>query len=254
MRAIVALLPLLALLAGARGDAAATPRRPILVELFTSQGCSSCPPADRLLARLAAEPGERTVIPLAFHVDYWNHLGWQDPFSSPRWSERQRRYGVAFGAGRIYTPELVVAGRADCVGTDAAALRRLVAAAAAEPVTATVAVDPAARAGAVWPARIRAQRQRAAGAPAAEVLVAIYENGLETPVRRGENADRRLRNDRVVRHLARAGSLPAGGGEVDTRLDLPIDAGWSRRLGIVAFVQEPSTLRVLAAAEASAAP
>src|SRR6185436_13565899 len=204
MRAALALLPLVALLACARGDAAAppsgTPARPVLVELFTSQGCSSCPPADRLLAELAAQPlGERAVVPLAFHVDYWNYIGWTDPFSSADWSARQRRYGTAFGGGRIYTPELVVAGTADCVGTDNSRLRKLVAAAAAEPERATVELAAAPRAGGKWPLTVRAQRQPQPGAPAAEVFVALYENGLETPVGAGENARRNLHNDRVVR-------------------------------------------------------
>jgi len=102
MRAAFIVLPLLALVACARGDAAAppaarAPARPVLVELFTSQGCSSCPPADRLVADLAAQPpGERAVVPLAFHVDYWNYIGWQDPFSSADWTARQRRYGTGF--------------------------------------------------------------------------------------------------------------------------------------------------------------
>jgi hypothetical protein len=256
MKIAAALLPLVALLACARGDAAPSPRaadrpaRPILVELFTSQGCSSCPPADRMLSKLAATPaGERTVIPLAFHVDYWNSIGWEDPFSAAEWSERQRRYGVAFGAGRIYTPELVVAGRADCVGSDASSLRRLVDEAAAEPPSATVALEAAPRSNGVWPMTLRAQRRREPGAAPAEVMVAVFEDGLETPVGRGENAHRKLHNDRVVRRLVRALALPAGGGDGETRLEVPVDPAWGSQLGVVAFVQEPSTLRVLAAAE-----
>jgi len=229
------------------------PGRPVLVELFTSQGCSSCPPADRMLAEIAAQPlGERAVIPLAFHVDYWNYIGWEDPFSSADWSARQRRYGAAFGGGRIYTPELVVAGTTDCGGTDASRLRRLVAAAAADPELATVQLQPGTLAAGKWPLTVRAERRAQAGAPAAEVLVALYENGLETPVGRGENAHRRLHNDRVVRRLLRAATLPAGGGSADRHLEVAIDPKWGRDVGLVAFVQEPSTLRVLAVAEAPA--
>jgi len=249
-------LPFLA--ACARGEAAARPAaasaatRPQLVELFTSQGCSSCPPADHMLAALAAQPtGERTVIPLAFHVDYWNHLGWQDPFSSADWSRRQERYGTTFGGGRIYTPELVIAGRADCVGNDAAGMRRLVASAAGEPEVATVAVERGNASAAALPVTVRAERRREADASPAEVLVALYENGLETPVRAGENARRTLRDDRVVRRLERVTLLPAGGGSATATLELRLDPAWRRSaLGIVAFVQEPGSLRVLAAAEA----
>jgi len=258
MRAAFALLPVLVLLACAGGDAAASPSaagpaRPVLVELFTSQGCSSCPPADRALAELAAQPAAaRNVIPLAFHVDYWNYIGWTDPFSSADWSARQRRYGAAFGGGRIYTPELVVSGAADCVGTDDSRLRRLVAAAAAEPERATIELAPAPRAGGKWPLTVRARRQPQPGAPAVEVLVAVYENGLETPVGAGENAHRKLHNDRVVRKLVRAATLPAGGGSAEQRLELALDPAWGKDVGLVAFVQEPSTLRVLAVTEAAA--
>ncbi len=241
--------------AGAAGApaAAAGPARPVLVELFTSQGCSSCPPADHMLSRLAAAPaGERTVIPLAFHVDYWNYIGWQDPFSSAAWSERQRRYGVAFGAGRIYTPELVVAGRADCVGTDRSRLRALVEQVSSEPERATVRVAAGAASGGKLPVTISARRVVDPTAPAAEVLVALYENGLDTPVGSGENAHRKLHNDRVVRRLLRALTLPAGGGDAQTQLEIPVDPAWGERVGVVAFIQEPATLQVLAADEAAA--
>ena len=92
--------------------------RVAVVELFTSQGCSSCPPADRLLSKLARDPRyQGKVIPLSFHVDYWNSIGWTDPFSSNRWSERQRVYaGRVFHSNRIYTPQVVVNGRSECVG------------------------------------------------------------------------------------------------------------------------------------------
>jgi hypothetical protein len=260
---LVVVLPLLNA-ACARGQAAAGQaapppaphegaKRPVLVELFTSQGCSSCPPADRLLAKLAAAaPQDRTVIPLAFHVDYWNSLGWQDPFSAASWSRRQERYGTSWGGGHIYTPEAVIAGRVDCVGNDETKLRRLVASAAAEPVLATVAVErDGATPGSVR-VTVRADRTRDAAAPAAEVLVALYENGLETPVRAGENAHRTLHNDRVVRRLQRALLLPAGGGAGAATVDLALEPGWKAgALGVVAFVQEPASLRVLAAAEAS---
>src|ERR1700681_1033381 len=105
---------------GASDPAKGAPGRgPVVVELFTSQGCSSCPPADRLLSRLQGDSRTAgTVIPLAFHVDYWNRLGWSDPFSSAAWSERQMTYAKALHSNRIYTPQLVVGGRAECVGSE----------------------------------------------------------------------------------------------------------------------------------------
>jgi hypothetical protein len=98
----------------AQAAAPAPEASPIIIELFTSQGCSSCPPADRLLKRLAGDP---RVIPLSFHVDYWNYIGWTDPFSSKRWSERQQGYARAFRSNRIYTPQLVVSGRTGASGS-----------------------------------------------------------------------------------------------------------------------------------------
>ncbi|HWC65845.1 MAG TPA: DUF1223 domain-containing protein, partial [Thermoanaerobaculia bacterium] len=89
-------------------------RAGVLVELFTSQGCSSCPPADRILGRLGGEPG---VIPLAFHVDYWNHAGWSDPFSRHAWSVRQQAYVRRFRLDAEYTPQAVVDGAAQLVGS-----------------------------------------------------------------------------------------------------------------------------------------
>ncbi|MEP3121857.1 DUF1223 domain-containing protein [Nisaea sp.] len=108
-------LGLAALARPSRPVIAATRRSgPIVLELFTSQGCSSCPPADELLGELAKEPD---VVALAYHVDYWNYIGWEDPFSSKEMSDRQRRYGHAMKLRTIYTPQLVIDGEADLVGS-----------------------------------------------------------------------------------------------------------------------------------------
>src|SRR5690348_11228611 len=109
----------LAVLAAVPFRAAAPGNGPVVVELFTSQGCSSCPPADRLLSKLGEDPRfAGKVLPLSFHVDYWNSIGWQDPFSSARWSARQNDYARAFRSDRIYTPQTVVNGTSECVGND----------------------------------------------------------------------------------------------------------------------------------------
>ena len=228
----------LLLFCGAVAARAATPASagtPVLVELFTSEGCSSCPPADRLLARLAADqpvPGA-LVVPLSLHVDYWNHLGWKDPFSSRRYTDRQGAYAARFGsAGRVYTPQMVVDGRTEFVGSDERAARRAIDAEVREP-RALVRVAPDG-AGSV--------HVSVAGASAGDdVLVAVVEDGVVSEVTRGENAGRRLPHTAVVRDLFAAGRIDAAG-----RFDasIPVEAGKAESR-VLAFVQEHGFGRVL---------
>jgi hypothetical protein len=202
----------------------------VVIELFTSQGCSSCPPADALLPELAAEPG---VIALAFHVDYWDGLGWKDAFSSPRWTARQAAYAERLGAGP-YTPQLVVDGRTHVVGSDRTRARAAMAAAAREPGV---------------PVTVRATRARGvvkvsydAGQERSDRImsVALTEDGLVTQVARGENAGRLLRADHVVRAFE-----TATGGAVT----IPVEPGWGK-LRAVVLVQDRATLAVRGAAVA----
>src|SRR5688500_7498392 len=176
------------LLAAALLGPAALPAA-VLVELFTSQGCSSCPPADRLLTQLGSEPGlAGEVVPLAFHVDYWNWIGWRDPFSAAGWSRRQRTYASAFRSDRIYTPQAVVGGRRDCNGGDLRCIRAAVEEIAAQPGgEVALALAPAAG-GAV---RVTVTARPPAGAGPLDLMLAVFEKGLETPVGRGENATKR---------------------------------------------------------------
>jgi hypothetical protein len=229
-----------------------------VVELFTSQGCSSCPPADRLLSQLASDTHYRgRVIPLSFHVDYWNHIGWQDPYSSPRWSERQKLYaGRAFHTGRIYTPQVVVNGAAECVGSNEADVYTRVRGALAESPAASVSLeaDPVTPEGQLR-VRAKASLLRANGAKTGpkgelDLWVAVYESGLETEVKAGENASRTLRNDRVVRRFEKAFSLPAQAGASQSgEIALGIDRRWKAAgLGVAAFLQDPATLAIYGAA------
>src|SRR5580658_3236701 len=110
---------------------AAADGTPVVLELFTSEGCSSCPPADALLSDLGSST--KGVIPLAYHVDYWNHLGWTDPLSSPRWSDRQSAYTRAMNLGSDYTPQMVISGQWQAVGSDRLEIARGVTAARAVP-------------------------------------------------------------------------------------------------------------------------
>jgi hypothetical protein len=224
---------------------------PVVLELFTSQGCSSCPPADRLLTRLAQDGALKDrVIPLSFHVDYWDYIGWQDPFASARWSERQREYGRAFRSNRIYTPQLVVNGRSECVGSQEKVVRQQIAAALAAAPAGRVSLE-AAPADAADRLRVRvgAEMQTAA-APRLDLWVVIWETGLETPVGAGENASKRLHNDYVVRRLEKALTLPGTAGARDTaELTLGLDKRWKRaNLGVAAFLQDPATRVIYGAA------
>ncbi len=239
--------------AGEEEPAPPAARGPVVVELFTSQGCSSCPPADRLLSRLAA--GEARidgveVVPLAFHVDYWNYIGWTDPFSDAAWSERQRRYARALPGGRVYTPQLVVDGAAHVVGSDERRVREEIARAAGSTAGGEVALvldegGDDGRLGVEISARVQ---EGTAGEWRA--MVAVFENGLLTPVPRGENDGRSLANGRVVRRLFEAFSLPARPGAVRSeRLEIELEDGWKRRnLGVAVFLQDPETLRIRGAA------
>lgn len=246
----------------AEGDGDALPDLrgdgPVVVELFTSQGCSSCPPADRLLTRLGARPGLRSrLFPLAFHVDYWNHIGWTDPFSSKRWSERQRRYARELSGGRVYTPQLVVNGRAETVGNQEEEVIELVRRALAREPAASLHVRlPAPESPETLRARVTAKMMRPpqhGRRRPLDLLVALYQEDLTTPVPRGENQGRTLENDYVVRHLERAGELPArAGAETEASVTFELEPDWPRPdLGVVAFVQDPRTLIIQGAARAT---
>lgn len=223
----------------------------VVIELFTSQGCSSCPPADRLLTALGREPG---VLPLAFHIDSWNYLGWRDPFSAREWTERHVTYAERLGDSVPYTPQAVIDGSATLVGNELKQVREAIAVAAARPA-AEVALRLAPAAGAVettvavtLPEELRDRRW--------DVMAAVYETGLVTPVGNGENGGQLLHNDYVVRLLRRAGRLaPGTAGAAPITVDLPLGKGWNRsNLGVAAFVQDPETLAIHGGAALPLAP
>jgi hypothetical protein len=268
--------------AAPNGGQSAAGRGPVVVELFTSQGCSSCPPADRLLSRLQRDPQVGgVVIPLAFHVDYWNHLGWSDPFSSPLWSRRQESYAHAFRTNRIYTPQLVIGGRTQCVGSEEReVMRRIHDALAAEPAAEVSLAAPAGEAspstggagtgggagagaggvaangggaGAAGGARVAVSARLLrppAGAGSLDLWVALTESGLKTAVGAGENAKATLHDDHVVRRLVKAFTLPSAAGAASSaEVVLPLDRAWNpATLEIVAFLQDPRSLAIHGAA------
>jgi hypothetical protein len=232
-------------------------RTPVVVELFTSEGCSSCPPADALLARLdEAQPiGGAEVIPLAMHVDYWNDLGWRDPFSSAQFSERQGEYAAAFGNDGVYTPQMVVDGVKEFAGGNERVALEALNNAAREPKAevklAREAAQPGDAAQSSGPARISVEIEKPpkrTEGDAVYVLLAVTESGLASDVARGENSGRRLTHVGVVRVLKTLGSL-TDAGAFKTEAVVPLEKSWRREnLRAVVFAQERGTRRVLAAA------
>lgn len=214
----------------------------VLVELFTSQGCYSCPPADRLLSRLGRESGGK-VVPLAFHVDFWNSGGWRDPFSSSAWSGRQKAYSTALHLKSGYTPQAVVHGLAEMVGSDEERLLAAIASAAARPAAElSLTLEPAA-------SDVTARVQIRIPPPLAgrrwDLMLALYETGLVTAVASGENKGRELHNDYVVRSLRRErlGKNDPAVSEVSSKL--PLERDWNRsQVGVVAFLQDPKSLEI----------
>lgn len=231
-------------------DGVSGERGPIVVELFTSQGCSSCPPADRLLSTLGVEADD-DVIALAFHVDYWDYIGWKDPFSSKDWSKRQEGYARSLKAGRLYTPQLVVDGREHCVGSRGSDVEGLLRKARRRGQDSSVeVVGEMAKDASSLHLAIAATSGESAKRPL-DLIVAVVENGLETAVKRGENAKRSLHNDHVVRQLRRVGEIRTGqsaAGEHQITVDLESD--WKRdQIGVVAFLQDPKTLAIYGAGQ-----
>src|SRR5215470_8423741 len=160
-------------------------KAPVVVELFTSEGCSSCPPADALLGELAQRPD---VVPLAFHVDYWDYIGWKDPYASAANTQRQHDYAAALRLHMVYTPQMVVDGRTDVVGSERGDVEAAIGKAAAQPKLA-VAIE---KGDAGYRAVIPAASSAPAGGPAT-VWLALFDTVQETRVARGENGGRTLK-------------------------------------------------------------
>jgi len=240
MRNVTGLLLGILLPAALLQSEGAAVKAPVLLELFTSEGCSSCPPADRLLEKLDREQpiAGAEVVVLSEHVDYWNHLGWSDPFSSPLYSTRQRDYANRLD-GQTYTPELVVDGVKGFVGSDAREAER--------------AVKDAARQGKAA-IRVTAERNDKKGhvvihldpsetlKPGAVVYLALAHDAMKSQVSAGENAGRGLTHVAVAYSIEKVGKVDGKVWEFDKTVDLK--AGEKTR--VIAFVSQSGTGRVIA--------
>lgn len=236
------------------GASRSSARSPVLVELFTSEGCSSCPPADALLSRLEQSqpvPGAE-VIALSEHVDYWNRLGWSDPYSSADFSARQNQYASAFDTDEVYTPQMIVDGRVQFVGSNEREARHAIANAARDAktiVTVSLVSEDTQAASMTLAIRIESLSQVRKG-DNADVLLAITESGLRSNVTRGENAGRVLNHVAVVRNLSTLGAIDSQKDATFTAQPVVrISKPWKRdSLKAVVFVQERTSRRVLGAA------
>jgi hypothetical protein len=230
------------LVASARGDPARQPQAsPVLVELFTSEGCSSCPPADAVLARLlTGPPGGAQVVALEEHVDYWDALGWKDRFSAAAFTDRQEAYVRRLGLSGAYTPQLVVNGRTQVLGGDEPAAREAISAAASTAAGVAQVHRLESDAGQLT---IAVGAEWAGGGPA-DVILALVQDHARTSVEAGENAGRVLDHVAVVRSLTRV-ARGVGSFRGTVRVPLPVAEGTDR---VVVIVQEPDAGAVKAVA------
>jgi hypothetical protein len=215
---------------------------PVVIELFTSEGCSSCPPADKLLSALDKEQpiaGAHLIV-LSEHVDYWNTLGWADPYSSHEFSERQQKYGNALVVADIYTPQAVIDGRLEVVGNSSAKMGAAVEAALREKKV---------------PLRLQANRTEAGihvelQAPEGmrrgeQIYLAVAEDEVTSKVSAGENSGHLLAHTAVVRSFTKVGKFTGYG---NFTADLKTSARWGKNLRVVALVADHDGGKIVGAA------
>ena len=238
---------------GAQCAAQSGPHTTALVELYTSEGCSSCPPADRWLSSLAPKGlGPERVVPLALHVDYWDYIGWKDPYAKREFSLRQRKLSQLQRLALVYTPQVMLQGR-DFRAWGTPAFDAAVADINARPARARLELEiPAARANVVS-VRARAEVLDPNPLRDAALYLAAYENRLESQVAGGENRGRRLRHDHVV--LQWEGPVRFERARLEVERALPLLPGaLAANSGVVAFIQNRRTAEVLQALSLATCP
>lgn len=217
-------------------------RAMVLVELFTSEGCSSCPPADRALALLQKEQpnSDAEVITLAFHVDYWNNLGWKDEFSSDLFTQRQKFYAQSFNLSSIYTPQMVIDGTFEAVGSNLGKVQQLISSAAKNQ---KANIDLA-----LVENKLQVAISNVPKHQDSTVYLAIAENNLSSSVTRGENAGNQLEHISVVRDLKMLGGLKPTEQSYKIEMNPEIKSIWNKEnLKFVVFVQDNKFRNVLGA-------
>jgi len=216
---------------------------PVVVELFTSEGCSSCPPADKLLQNFDKQPfpGAQLIV-LSEHVDYWNHIGWSDPFSSATYSQRQSAYGDRLRLESVYTPEMVVDGSNEFVGTDSKEAAKVI-----ERASSTRKIPLRISDLDVDGNLLKAHLETGTLPAKADVYLVVALNHAESQVAGGENSGRHLTHVAVARAFVKAGSANAGESyarDVSLKIDNKTDPS---QLRVIAFIQESGQGRILGA-------
>jgi hypothetical protein len=229
---------ILALAGAGPAQAGDKPHNLTVVELFTSQGCSSCPPAEAFLGELAKRDD---LLALEMHVDYWDYIGWKDPFASPALTERQRHYNKRLGRGYVYTPQIVVDGVTEAVGSDKRAVERQIEAARAQPRPRVEIKVFTTGAG-----RLAVQLPQGETGKLCDVILVGFDAEHMTKVLRGENGGKTLSNYNVVREIQRVGFWSGQAATIELpRLDPAARRGWA------VIVQGERTGPVLGAARIS---
>jgi hypothetical protein len=232
-------LGLVALAAGHALPAAAQEAAPVVVELYTSQGCNSCPPADAFMGELVRQPG---VIALSFHVDYWNYLGWHDPFSNKKFTYRQKEYAMSLRQTGVYTPQMVIQGKRGEIGTDRKAVMQAIADARKAKPAATVLLEK------LEGSRLRATVSAAAEAKGANIYLALFDRRHATKIPRGENEGKTLTNHHVVREWRKLGQFE--GEKAEFSITAASEKG-EKRSGAAVIVQQGKGGAILGAAIAT---
>ena len=217
-------------------------REPVLVELFTSEGCGNCPPADKYLAFLESQQpvAGADVITLGYHVDYFNDRGWKDEYSSAEYTRRQNLYAMRLGAESIYTPQMIVDGGAQFVGSDGAK--------AVETITRAANLEKPDVSATINGKQAEVKITGFGTHNVATAVLAAAEDGLVSDVKAGNNRGKKLPHISVVRILKAFGKVPEKATEFSGNVDLPSDPAWkAETLRYVVYVQEDQSGRILAA-------
>lgn len=214
-----------------------------LVELFTSEGCSSCPPADELISRVQAKIGDQPIYILAFHVDYWNRLGWRDPYSKAEYSERQNKYAKWLNLSSVFTPQLIVNGKTEFIGSEELKLRNAIQSNLnkVNPVHLNLysSVDPT---------REINFKYEIAGLSSInyQIIVALVEKNSTSHIKQGENEGKTLNHVQIVRELKIIDLISSFSGQSSIPESQNFNSG---KMEIIGFIQNSKTGEILAASK-----